>query len=226
MKKTLVILTVMSCVVLFAGCGAKKEETTPNSLATGQTETDEQNQTVTHTTESQTAAWEQSTLQSAETGNVETQTEGTNETHQIEGYQMMDGNDVPVKISFTLEGIQKGEAAYKLLTEKNPDVAAPKDDEEYLIATFKISYDEGDADEIYLAENHASLQSASLYFALSNGDSNAEDMTEYLADSVYNLSIAKGESAQGSVAFLHKKDSIEPLYFLGFNNSISFDLSE
>ena len=193
MRKKLVIMTVLSCVVLFAGCGDKKEETEPT-------------QTITDT--------------------VETPTEEKDKTQQIEGYQVMDGTDVPVKISFTLEEIQKGEAAYKILTEKNTNLAVPKDDEEYIIVTFKISYDEGGADEIYLAENHASLQSASLYFALSNGDSNAEDMTEYLPDSVYNLRIAKGDSAQGSVAFLHKKDSIEPLYFLGFNNSISFDVSK
>ncbi len=199
---------------------AETETNSQENAATEiQTNSQENAVTETETNSQENAATE------TEINSQEAQADFQQETKEIEGYQLIDGRSVPVKVSFTLEGIQKGEDAYHLLVEANPEIAAPKEDEEYIIATFKISYDEGDADEIYLAENRGTMQGASLYFALSNGDSNAEEVTGFLADNVYNLSIAKGESAEGSVAFLHKKDSIEPLYFLGFDNSISFHIN-
>lgn len=145
-------------------------------------------------------------------------------TKVIEGYQMADGSEVPVKVTLELKNVQKGEEAYKRLSGENASIVKPEEDMEYIIATFKVSYEEGEIDEIYMEENRGSLMSAGLYFALSNGESNAEDVTSYLSDNIYNLIIAKGESEQGSVAFLHKKDSIEPLYFVGFSNTADFDI--
>ena len=146
-------------------------------------------------------------------------------TKVIEGYQMADGSEVPVKVTLELKNVQKGEEAYKRLSGENASIEKPEEDMEYVIATFKVSYEEGEIDEIYMEENRGSLMSAGLYFALSNGESNAEDVTSYLADNIYNLVLAKGKSEQGSVAFLHKKDSIEPLYFVGFNNTTDFDIN-
>ena len=71
-----------------------------------------------------------------------------------------------------------------------------------------------------------SAKEAKMYFALSNGDSNAIQMTNYLSDSIYNLAINKGESARGTVAFLHRSDSKEPLQFIGFGKNIQFNLEQ
>lgn len=89
-------------------------------------------------------------------------------TKVIEGYQMADGSEVPVKVTLELKNVQKGEEAYKRLSGENASIVKPEEDMEYIIA--------------------------------------------------------KGESEQGSVAFLHKKDSIEPLYFVGFSNTADFDI--
>lgn len=144
----------------------------------------------------------------------------------IEGYQLVDGKEVPVKVALTLDGIKKGEEAYKYLAESNPETPKPTDNKEYVVATFTVTYEEGEVDEIYMEENRGSLMSAGLYFALSNGDSNAEDVTYYLSDRIYNLVIVKGGSATGSIAFLRDKGSVEPLYFVGFNNTVDFDINK
>lgn len=143
----------------------------------------------------------------------------------IEGTQMMDGQELPVNVTFKISNIQSDNEAYSHLFGENTksDIAA---DMEYIIVTFDITYNEGNLDEIYLAENDSTLQSAKLKFSLSDGDSNAEDVTSYLENSIYNLVIQKGETGQGAVAFLHKKDSTEPLWFSGFGNTVSFALEK
>lgn len=88
-----------------------------------------------------------------------------------------------------------------------------------------MTYDSGTPDNLYIMEDYASLDSAKMYFALSNGDSNAEQFTKHLSDSIYNLTVEKGKSAQGSVAFLRKMGSNEPLYFVGYGKTIKFDIA-
>jgi hypothetical protein len=116
---------------------------------------------------------------------------------------------------------QRGDEAYNILA-KDGDMVEVTDDMECIIITLEVTYNSGDAEELFMAENDVSLQSAKLKFTLSNGDSNAEDVTMYLNDSIYDLSIPNGSSDRGSVAFLRKKGSNEPLYFSGFNSTISF----
>ena len=48
---------------------------------------------------------------------------------------------------------------------------------------------------------------------------------KYLSDNIYNLTVEKGKSAQGSVAFLRKIGSNEPLYFVGYGKTIKFDIA-
>lgn len=151
-------------------------------------------------------------------------TYGTPKT--IEGYQMVDGRDVPIKATFTVKDVQRGEDAYNILLDNNPSIPKEEEGMDYMIITLDVSYDDGEAEELYLSENYASLESAKLYFALSNGNSNAEQLTSNLSNNIYNLSIQKGESEQGAVAFLHKIGSQEPLGFIGFNNIIKFDLTK
>jgi hypothetical protein len=141
----------------------------------------------------------------------------------IEGYQLTDGQEVPVNVTFEVTNIQRGDEAYNILA-KAGNIVEVTDDMECIIITLEVTYNLGDAEELFMAENDASLQSAKLKFTLSNGDSNAEDVTMYLNDSIYDLSIPNGSSDRGSVAFIRKKGSNEPLYFSGFNSTISFTI--
>jgi hypothetical protein len=141
----------------------------------------------------------------------------------IEGYQLTDGQEVPVNVTFEVTNIQRGDEAYNILA-KAGNMVEVTDDMECIIITLEVTYNSGDAEELFMAENDASLQYAKLKFTLSNGDSNAEDVTMYLNDSIYDLSIPNGSSDRGSVAFIRKKGSNEPLYFSGFNSTISFTI--
>lgn len=143
------------------------------------------------------------------------------EFQTIEGFQLMDGQEVPVNVTFEVINIQRGDEAYNILA-KEGNVVEVTDDMECIIITLEVTYNSGGAEELFMVENDSSLQSAKLKFTLSNGDSNAEDVTMYLNDSIYNLSIPNGSSDRGSVAFLRQKGSNEPLVFSGFNSTISF----
>ena len=87
----------------------------------------------------------------------------------------------------------------------------------------QVSYEEGEADELQMYENIASLPSASRYFAMSGSYENAENLTASLPDSIYNCVIKAGESAQGRAAFLHGTGENEPL-ILVVKNPYAHDL--
>lgn len=146
-------------------------------------------------------------------------------TKTIDGYQTVDGASLPITATFGIADIQRSENAYVTLQSSNADLPAPGDGMEYIVVTLNVTYDKGEADILDLSENNASMASEKRFFALSNGDSNAEQMTANLNNSIYSLSINKGESGQGAVAFLHKADSTEPLNFIGFGNVIKFDIT-
>lgn len=147
-------------------------------------------------------------------------------SHQISGYELVDGDSVPVTVTFTLKNVQRGEEAYEFLVKENPDIAKPQEGMEYVVATIHVSYDEGEAETLYLAKNEASLQSAKLYFTLPSEGINGEDMTESVADGIYYLELQKGQSGEGLVVFLHNIGGQETLYFTGFENVIQFDLKK
>lgn len=130
-----------------------------------------------------------------------------------------------VCVTLSVESIQRGEEAFKVLQEYDTNITPPNEKEEYFIVNFIVSYDSGEIEELYMMENRASLEQAGLYFALSNGRSNASDVTSYLSNSIYDISLTKGQSAQGAVAFLQEKGNTEPLVFVGFEKSVEFDIN-
>lgn len=148
------------------------------------------------------------------------------EEKSIEGYGLMDGSEIPIRITIGIESILRGEEAYNELYVQNADIDNPSENEEYIIVIFNISYDEGEIEELFMMENRASLEEARLYFSLSNSKSNAYDVTSYLANNIYNVSILKGQSVQGAVAFLQEKGNVEPLYFVGFGEVIEFNVNQ
>lgn len=75
-------------------------------------------------------------------------------------------------------------------------------------------------------ESNAALDAAKLFFYLSNGGSNAEQLTTLLPDNIYNLSFKKRSTVTGSVAFLHSTDSNEPLKFVGFGSTLVFAINK
>lgn len=146
--------------------------------------------------------------------------------HSIEGFTYVDGREVPVCVTLGVESIQTGKEAYKKMQEYNADITPPDDNEEYIIVTLHISYDEGEIEELDMMENRASLAAAGLYFALSNSHSNAQDVTSYLDNIIYDIVLTKGESAQGAVAFLQEKGNAEPLVFVGFEQIVRFYINQ
>ena len=150
----------------------------------------------------------------------------SNDIQVLDGYTLMDGTAVPVQVEFQMVDIKRGEAAYMVLSENQPNLPTAETGMEYIVITFNVNYKSGEADLLTLGQSNASLDAARLSFYLSNGDSNAEQLTNLLPDSIYNLSLDKGSSGTGSVAFLHKADSTEPLRFIGFDGILEFSISK
>ncbi len=168
--------------------------------------------------ENETETTMETATETAETSN------NISEVQSLNGYQMVDGMNVPVDITFELVDVERGEEAYNTLLRGKADLEPAENGMEYILITLNVSYVSGDADTVYIMESMASLEDAKMYFALSDGESNAIQLTDYLSDSIYNLSINKGESAKGTVAFLHRIDSHEPLQFVGFGKTIQFNI--
>lgn len=240
------VLTALLCATVLSGCQSKNtsdnvnKETQPITVEQSSSEEAENSkeelsssEEVLETSKSEENSKKEESMSSGESPININQQEASNPGKEtsavskvIEGKQLVDGQEVPVKATFHLESIQKGDSAYERLLKGNGDLPKPTDDMEYVIVTFNVSYEEGEAEELYLAENRGTLESGKLYFALSNGDSNGEDVSVYLNNNIYDLSIIKGESKQGAVAFLHKKSSKEPLNFIGFSTKAEFDISK
>lgn len=140
----------------------------------------------------------------------------------IKGSKFVEGREVPVDVLIRLHRILKGEDAYNKLYEQNKRIKEPDENEEYIIAIFDILYDDGEFEELSMEKNKDAMENSGLYFYLSNSRSEAEDMTAYLEDNIYNISLTQGQIAQGSVAFLQEKGNEEPLYFIGFGKKESF----
>lgn len=143
----------------------------------------------------------------------------------LNGYTMMDGMDTPIQIEFQMTGIKRGDTAYAALSANQPNLPTAETGMEYIVITFNVNYKSGETDMIMFEQSNASLDAARLSFYLSNGDSNAEQLTNLLPDNIYNLSLNKGSSGTGSVAFLHKADSTEPLRFIGFGSTLEFSIN-
>lgn len=148
------------------------------------------------------------------------------DTKILKGHVLSDGIEVPIQLSFQLTNIQRGEAAYKILSANQPDLPAAEPGMEYIIITLQATYDSGEVEPLSLEESHASLDAAKLYFTLSNGDSNSEQFTSLLPDSFYNLVLNKGTTGTGSVAFLHRADNHEPLRFFAFGTMLEFSIDD
>lgn len=141
------------------------------------------------------------------------------------GYQLQDGASVAVTVSMKIGDVLRGEETYAVLLESDPQLPPPDEGKEYIVVTVQVSYEEGEAEELQMYENIASLPSANRYFAMSGSYGNAENLTAVLPDSIYNCTVRAGESAEGKAAFLHGAGENEPLVFAGFEQVLRFALS-
>ena len=199
-------------IALFSGCAQMPDayEAVPSQISTGKEEQLE----MLETASSADMSREESQ------GDAQEDIVSYGEKKTIEGYQLADGMEVPVTVSFWVESVTRGDDAYELLARKRTDLAEPAENMEYIVVQMGVSYDKGEIGELYLTENHASLASASRYFTFSNGSSNAEQMTDLTQEPFYDIVLAQGESGSGQVAFLVDKSSKEPLVFVGYNEIV------
>lgn len=142
----------------------------------------------------------------------------------VEGYALADGDNIPVRVTLQIQDVLEGEQAYALLREQDAEVQPPDEEFEYIVVTVKATYEDGELETLSLYENRGTMPGASVYFALSNKDSDTVDMTASLQNSVYDLTLGRGESGTGAVAFLQEIGNYQPLYFVGFNQTAKFDI--
>lgn len=213
-KKYVVILSLMICLAFLVGCQDGSNVESPIK---------DQDELHTETQKNP----EETELTSDEVRDpLVNQMNEYSDEYLIEGFTYVDGREVPVRVTMGVESLQRGIEAYEIMQEYYADITPPGDNEEYIITTFHISYDEGEIEELDMMENRASLATAGLYFALSNSSSNAQDVTSYLDNSIYDIVLAKGESTIGAVAFLQEKDNTEPLVFVGFEQIVRFYINQ
>lgn len=143
----------------------------------------------------------------------------------IHGGVVVDGMSVPVHISIGVENVLKGEDAYNYLHKHDTALKPADDNHEYIIVTLNVKYNDGELETLRMAENRATAEGLSLYFALSNESSNTTDITSSLENSVYALTLQKGESGTGAVAFLQEKGNNQPLYFVFYDRTAAFEIN-
>ena len=210
MKKVIYTLSIIGCVVLLAGCERNRNNDEIINTETAPIELLPENVSEV----------------SSEQNSSQKELVPTGDSKTIEGYQMSDGYNLAIEAAFTVREIHRGDQAYRLLAENNSALPQADTDMEYIVVIMDVSYRKGEAETLYIMENYASLDAAKMYFALTDGDGSAEDMTACLNNSIYDLSVSQGESGQGAVAFLHRKGNKETLSFVGFDNIIQFDLAD
>ncbi|MGN1002042.1 MAG: right-handed parallel beta-helix repeat-containing protein [Oscillospiraceae bacterium] len=142
----------------------------------------------------------------------------------VEGYALADGDNIPVRVTVQILDVLEGDRAYAHLREQDAEVQPPDEGFEYIVVTVKATYEDGELETLSLCENRGTMPGASVYFALSNAASDTVDMTASLKNSVYDLTLDRGESGTGAVAFLQEIGNYQPLYFVGFNQTAKFDI--
>lgn len=195
MKKIKSILLLTASILLLTACGIEKETTNFAKISENET------------SETQVNLNDYSVA---------------NDSVTIDGGVVVDGLSIPVNISIGIENVAKGEEAYNYLHEHDTELKPADDNHEYIVATLKVTYNDGELDPLRIIENRATADGMSLYFALPNESSNATDLTSSLENPIYSLALQKGESGTGDVAFLQEKDNTNELYFVFYDKIVTF----
>lgn len=129
-----------------------------------------------------------------------------------------------VKLDIAVVGVSSDNAGYRKLLEQNPDAPAPGENQEYIVISMVVTYQEGELDCIDFSENQATLADAKLLFYLPNENSNSTDVTGLLTNPIWGQTILPGSSIRGDVAFLQERGNTKPLYFVGFHQTVTLDV--
>lgn len=150
----------------------------------------------------------------------------------FDGYALTsDGDSVPVRLTMEVENVLKGEAAFQRMISQGTRLPAPETGKEYIFVTVKVTYEDGDLETLNFMENYpASWEAARVHFGISNENSNTEDVTQELANSIWGSNpfserpLRKGESISGDVAFLQDVGNTQPLCFEGYGQVVKFQI--
>ena len=74
-----------------------------------------------------------------------------------------------VTVSMKIGDVLRGEEAYDVLLESNPQLSLPDEGKEYIVITVQVSYEKGEAEELQMYENIASLPSANRHLDAEDG---------------------------------------------------------
>ena len=143
----------------------------------------------------------------------------------VSGFAMTpDGGSVPVQLTLRVENVLEGDAAYQQLLSQGCEISAPEDGSEYALISVTVTYDDGEPDTLDFVENYpASLASARVAFHLSpNASTNAQDMTAFLENPIWNQTLTKGGTISGDILFLQDVGNTQPLYFEGYGQAVTF----
>lgn len=135
-----------------------------------------------------------------------------------------DGGSVPVQLTIRVENVLEGDAAYQQLLTQGCEVSAPEDGSEYALISVTVTYDDGEPNTLDFVENYpASLASARVAFHLPpNAFTNAQDMTAFLNNPIWNQTLTKGGTISGDILFLQDVGNTQPLYFEGYGQTVTF----
>ena len=152
----------------------------------------------------------------------------------FDGYSLTpEGGSVPVRLTMEVENVQEGEAAWKQMASQGAQLPEPEQGQEYILVNVKVTYEDGDLETLYFAENYpASWAAARVHFLIpcENSNSFIKDVTRQLPNCIWGpdefegRTLSKGESITGDVAFLQDVENTAPLYFEGYNQVISFQI--
>ena len=152
----------------------------------------------------------------------------------FDGYSLTpEGDSVPVRLTMAVENVLEGEAAWQQMISQGTQLPAPEQGKEYILVTLKVTYEDGDLETLYFAENYpASWAAARVHFLIpcENSNSFIKDVTRQLPNCIWGpdefegRTLSKGESITGDVAFLQDVENTAPLYFEGYNQVVTFQI--
>ena len=150
----------------------------------------------------------------------------------FDGYALnSEGLTDQIRLTMSVENVLEGEVAYQQILSQGTQLPVPEQGKEYILVTVKVTYEDGDVNTFQFAENYpASWDAALVFFNIPNENSNTEDVTRQLPNCIWGpdeykgRTLSKGESITGDVAFLQDVGNTEPLYFVGYNQVIEFQI--
>ena len=142
----------------------------------------------------------------------------------IDGFAITpDGGNAAVQLTIRVLEVLEDEEAYQKIAPQGAE--PPAEGKEYIVISLEVRYEGGELETLDFTENYpTSWAAARIHFNVPNENSNAEDVTAYLANPIWGHTLGKGESVTGEIAFLQDIGNTQPLYFEGYNQVATFQI--